>query len=168
MGGSGSGRWYRWNAKDTVEGCKAINVNWLRRNGYLKPAHWFTLTWTRNGEPCGWITAQTNSDASQVTFTYRSRTGGGPWEDVNQPTAIEWTPCRYGGQRPWFRCPGRGCIRRVVKLYAGGKYFLCRRCYDLAYQSQREDWGGRALLKQHLGGHPKPASCGHLKTGQSE
>jgi Transposase DDE domain len=32
---------------------------------------------------------------------------------------LEWTPCNYGGARPWFLCPMDGCRRRVAVLYAG-------------------------------------------------
>ncbi|MEI6127263.1 MAG: hypothetical protein WCQ99_12005 [Pseudomonadota bacterium] len=44
----------------------------------------------------------------------------------------------FGGSRYWFLCPGRGCGRRVGKLYGAGKYFLCRHCYNLTYDSCRE------------------------------
>jgi hypothetical protein len=35
-----------------------------------------------------------------------------------QHIAIVWTPCRFGGKRPWFQC-GR-CARRIVWLYIVG------------------------------------------------
>ena len=50
-------------------------------------------------------------------------------------------PCRLGGERPYFVCM---CGRRAIKLYAGGRYFRCRRCCDLAHASQNEDGWGRA------------------------
>ena len=43
----------------------------------------------------------------------------------------------YGGERPWFLCPARGCGRRVAILY-GGRIFACRHCYRLVYECQRE------------------------------
>jgi len=66
-----------------------------------------------------------------------------------EPIILVWTPCHYGGRRPWFRCPGiiRPCARRVGILYATGAYFLCRHCCSLVYQSQREDVAGRAALR---------------------
>src|SRR5215212_5423356 len=40
-----------------------------------------------------------------VVFSYRHRGGlGGEWEDVKEPISL-WTPCNFGGERPWFICP---------------------------------------------------------------
>ena len=68
-------------------------------------------------------------------------------------------PCRFGGSRVYFLCPGpRGtdCGRRVTKLHLSNRYFLCRHCTKLAYASQFETSWQRALrrankLKQRLG-----------------
>jgi hypothetical protein len=74
----------------------------------------------------------------KLVLSYRS-TLGGEWEDVKEPVSLEWTPCNFGGERPWFVCPGvvngKRCGRRVAILYGPGKYFLCRHCYDLRYES---------------------------------
>ena len=76
-------------------------------------------------------------------------------------------PCRFGGARPYFVCPGIvngiACGRRVVKLYGAGAYFLCRHCYRLAYASQREDSYDRASrrannIRMRLGGEPGTAA----------
>jgi len=51
---------------------------------------------------------------------------------------------RFGGVRWWFVCPlsvnGVECRKRVGKLYLPPrqKYFGCRHCYDLSYQSRQE------------------------------
>ena len=53
-----------------------------------------------------------------------------------QRIAIAWTPCRFGGKRPWFQC---GCCgRRVVRLYIVQAVFACRHCHRLGYASQLE------------------------------
>jgi hypothetical protein len=72
---------------------------------------------------------------------------GGDWKDVKETVPLEWTACNFGGERPWFICPGAGCGRRVAVLYGPGRYFLCRHCYDLCYESQREDKTHRALRR---------------------
>ncbi len=64
-------------------------------------------------------------------------------EQLESVAHLEWTPCNFGGERPWFVCPGEGCARRVAILY-GSEQPLCRRCRDLAYESQREDGIARA------------------------
>jgi hypothetical protein len=61
------------------------------------------------------------------------------------------------GERPWFICPDVRCGRRVAVLYGPGRYFLCRHCYDLVYESQRENEMHRALrraqtIRERLGG----------------
>lgn len=70
---------------------------------------------------------------------------------------LEWTPCNFGGMRPWFRCPG--CGRRCAVLYWTGGRFLCRCCLGLAYPSQRESPAERAKrraakIRKRLGGDP--------------
>jgi hypothetical protein len=93
-------------------------------------------------------------------YRYRRRLGG-EWEDLEESVPLEWTPCNFGGERPWFVFPGvvNGvrCSRRVAILYGPGKYFLCWYCYDLRYESQREDKKDRALrraqkIRQRLSG----------------
>jgi hypothetical protein len=82
---------------------------------------------------------------------------------VVQSVPVVWTACRFGGERPWFVCPGlsngTGCGRRVTKLYGAGRLFACRHCYDLTYTSQQESLCQRGAWKSHkirkrLGGQP--------------
>ena len=81
-------------------------------------------------------------------------------EDVAETVPIVHLPCRFGGSRAYFICPGPGdgtdCGRRVNKLHLSNRYFLCRHCNKLAYRSQYEQPWKRALrrankLKQRLG-----------------
>ena len=63
--------------------------------------------------------------------------------DLDYKVALTWTPCYFGGRRWWFICPlvinRCECGRRVGALYLdGGKYFGCRHCYNLTYESSKE------------------------------
>ena len=54
---------------------------------------------------------------------------------------LQTTRPNFGGVRWWFSCPrmldGEECGRRVGKLYRPpeDRYFACRRCLDLTYES---------------------------------
>ncbi len=132
MGGVGSGSWYRFNKKTTTNECQGIDVRYLHRNGLLKPGHSFSLRWLRAGRETGSIGGVAYGD--RVTFFYRPRRDpDGEWQEVKETVELEWTACNFGGERPWFICPGAGCGRRVAVLYGPGRCFLCRHCYDLTY-----------------------------------
>jgi hypothetical protein len=162
MGGLGSGDWYRFNKKTTTGECHSIDVRYLHREGLLKAGGWFSLRWSRGEHETasigGSVEGHLRLRPERVILRYRHRSGpGGEWEDVQEPVPLTWTACNIGGERPWFICPGAGCGRRVAVLYGPGKYFLCRHCYDLRYESQREDKTQRALrraqkIRKHLGG----------------
>jgi hypothetical protein len=156
VGGIGSGNWYRFDKKTTADECHSLDVRDLYREGLLKPGCRFRYSWSRAGRETASIRAFVYQD--RVVLSYRRRSGlSGEWEEVKEPVAIKWTPCNFGGERPWFICPGVTCGRRVAVLYGLGRHFLCRHCYDLRYESQRKDKNYRALrraqkIRQRLGG----------------
>jgi hypothetical protein len=157
MGGPGSGRWYRWRgSKTTVEECRRIDVRDWHRRGLLRLGTWFPWEWyTHDSAQVASIGVQVQQ--GRVLLSYRIRREGEAWQEIEGPVALAWTPCYYGGQQPWFNCPGWGCDRRVATLYLGGGYFLCRSCLDLVYESQREDRATRLMskaqkIRQKLGG----------------
>lgn len=155
MGGPGTGHWYRLSKKDTVEGYRRLDVRRWQRDGLLKPGTRFSWGWWRENEQVASITVQTDQD--RVTLEYRYRREGEEWQDIKEPVPLTWTPCNYGGARPWFICPGATCGRRVAILYGVGRYFLCRHCYGLGYESQREDRADRLrnkaqAIRRKLGG----------------
>jgi len=157
MGGTGSGTWFRWDAKQTTESQHRVDIRYMRQNGLLRPGRLGSLSWSRGGEKTGSIHYRVIE--GYLLLRYRMRMYGGDWEDIEQSIMIDWTACNYGGKRPWFICPIRGCRRRVAVLYCAGKYFGCRHCYDLVYSSQREErhqWAERkcnAIIRR-LGGDP--------------
>jgi hypothetical protein len=160
MGGVGSGNWYRFDKKTATDECHSVDVRYLHREGLLKPGRWFSLRWSRAGRESGSIrgVVDSSSPPESVTLLYRYRSElGGEREDVQETAPLTWTACNFGGERPWFICPGAGCGRRVAVLYGPGRYFLCRHCYDLVYESQRENGMYRALhkaqvIRERLGG----------------
>ena len=154
MGGPGSGYHYHWDKKDVVEDYCALDINWLRREGYLRPGRQTPLSWTQNGHPTGNINLTAHRDRVILSYTY---TYAGQSEEVRETVFIGRTPCHYGGTRPWFLCPG--CGRRVGKLYAGGRLFLCRHCYNLAHYTQQMSEPFRLLhkaqkIRRRLGASP--------------
>jgi hypothetical protein len=107
---------YAVGGKNTVEGCRSIDVLEWHRLGYLRSLRWFSWTWSTEGEQVASINVETQRHS--VTLKYQSRSYGEDWTDVEQRVAIEWTPCRFGG---CGLCPGlqhldRRCTGSVGKL----------------------------------------------------
>ena len=147
---------YAGGGKNVVEGCRSIDVLRWHKLGYLRSPRWFSWAWTRDGERVASFNVETQRHS--VTLKYRTRSYGEDWSDVEQRVTIEWTPCRFGGERPWFVCSvatnGVYCGRRITKLYGSGRLFACRHCYWLAYASQQE-----SAISVGLGNH-KRYVCG--------
>ena len=159
MGGYGSGR-PGWRPK--AEHCRSLDVNRLHKAGCLAPGYWGGWQWTVDGEVTASISFRTEEGA--LVLDYRVRPwGADEWDPVHYRVPIEHVPMRYGGTRPYFRCPGvvngRSCGRRVAKLYSAERYYLCRHCLQLTYQSRSETRHDRLLRRRDklcvkLGGEP--------------
>jgi hypothetical protein len=160
MGGEGSGNWCRFDKKTTTGECHSMGVRYLHREGLLKPGRWFSLRWSRAERGTGSIRGfvEGGHRTERVLLFYRHRSGPrAEWEDAQELVLLDWTACNFGGKRHWFVCPEAGCGRRVAILYGLGRYFLCRHCLDLVYESQRENGMTRALrraqaIRERLGG----------------
>jgi hypothetical protein len=160
LGGTGSGSWYRFGTKRTVEEYYSLDVGVLNRKGLLKPGCSFTASWFGAGREvssiAGIVLGEQRPELVMLLYTH-GKGANAEGEHVRQPVELGWTPCNFGGERPWFLCPGIGCGGRVAVLHAAGKYFLCRHCYALSYESQRGDKAHRALrraqkIRKRLGG----------------
>jgi hypothetical protein len=156
MGGIGSGNLLRYGARLTTDDMRSLDVRRWAREGVLTPGYRGGWQWLRDGEVVASIRMRAETD--RVILQYRHRNGGSEWRDEDYPIFIERTPCHLGGSRPWFICPAVCCGRRVAVLYGGG-IFACRRCYQLAYASTRENYGDRATrradrLRARLGWEP--------------
>jgi hypothetical protein len=104
------------------------------------------MSWSRNGEKTGSIgfSVSTVNGAEHIRFQYTHTD-----RHTNEKIELDYkvwivsTPCHFGNRRWWFICPlvinGRSCNRRVGALYlASGKYFGCRHCYNLTYESCKD------------------------------
>jgi hypothetical protein len=156
MGGLGSGRW-KDRTRKTVESHLMVDINQLREKGCLRPGWSSTCQWT-DGNEVGSINL--SAEAERLHLSYKVRVGDGKSEDMTETIPIVHLPCRFGGSRAYFICPGpqngTDCGRRITKLYLSCRYFLCRHCNKLAYQSQYEQPWHRSLrrankMKQRLG-----------------
>lgn len=129
-----------------------MDVRYLHRNGMLTAGYAGKLNWLRHDEIVASIHIRAERD--RLILSYRCRSYGIEWRDMEYAVELDWSACHYGGQRPWFLCPA--CGRRVAMLYIGSAgVFACRHCYDLAYASQRERPEDRMarradLIRKHL------------------
>jgi hypothetical protein len=144
----------RHSTKNTTSYHRRLDIRLLRRKGFLQPQGWVSLNWLVNGEVVGSI--EICSEFDRLILNYKHRRYGEEWKSEKYPVFLDRTHCNFGGERVWFRCPARGCSRRVAVLYLGS-IFACRHCLDLAYDSQREAPHNRALsrvqaIREKLGG----------------
>lgn len=137
--------------RDIVEDRLSIDVNYLSREGCLGPGRTSIFRWRGNATTTE-IALMHDRDQLHLSYLDDRRR-------LEQVIHIDRDPCRFGGERSYFMCPGRLCGRRVVKLYGAGLYFLCRHCCDLTYACQREQpWDRKARragkIRRRLGGEP--------------
>jgi hypothetical protein len=136
----------RWNKKLTVDDALSLDINKLVQDGLIVHTHAMGLL--------RWTNTRTREERASMGFVLEPRGEGLIFrirytitkredykEDFDYPIKLQTTRPQYGGRRWWFTCHlvvnGRYCGRRVGKLYLppGAKYFGCRHCYDLTYQS---------------------------------
>lgn len=142
----------RYGTRDCTDDYVRLDVRALQREGCLRSGWSRVWQWSRGGDRFAWIIVDAGD--GQITLRYRTRSNGGEWQERHYPVGVELTPCHFGGNRAWFRCPV--CGRRAAILYGSG-VFACRRCLRLVYGSQREAPHYRALHKaqnihERLGG----------------
>jgi hypothetical protein len=146
------GRYYL-SKKETVEDSTKLSIAKLKEFGLLEGYRSTTLTWTRSlsGHKSSIGIAINVLDEpyyAKLNYTITARDSGEK-TDYDYKVGLTTTPCRFGGVRYWFVCPlvrnGVPCGRRVGTLFlsSGGKYFGCRHCYDLSYESRNECRLGR-------------------------
>lgn len=167
MGGPGSTRWGMTLTRMTTDGVPCLNVRDLTRAGCLVPGTSVAVSWSS----CAAMSLSLPAEGTmRVVLAYRVRAPqGGPYA-VHQSIQLTSTPCRFGGARVWFTCPG--CGSRCAILYAVGGRFRCRTCQRLAYPSTRQPRSAvhrppdaRAGQRGHGGPGPRCGEPAHDRGG---
>jgi hypothetical protein len=105
MGGLGSGQWSRWNTKPTVENYRRLDERVWHRWQLLRPGVWLTKGWANHqGNQIASVNVRVQDAGVSLYYSYRR--GEAPWRNIEQSVSLTWTACPYGGQHPWFICPG--------------------------------------------------------------
>lgn len=136
-------------SKTTCESIQRITMRFLKQRHYLQDG-WIggSIHWTSayGKETSAGIRMDIRDGFGHLQLTYTISGWSDEKTDMDYRVEVVSTPCYFGGRRYWFICPlmrnGVACYRRIGVLYLGGKYFGCRRCYDLAYKSQKETHSG--------------------------
>lgn len=124
---------------DTTDDALALDVRTLHRDSDVRRHAIVVVRWSRG--PYESSVGVTFLAGDGVRVFYQDRTD----QAITEHIAIEWTPCNYGGARPWWCCPR--CGGRCAIVY--GHPFACRRCANLSDRSSRSDAFTRARDKNH-------------------
>lgn len=143
MGGIFSGRKPAEKTKPFPEQFISLDIRELQREQLLEPEQAYNLHQYKSGYKLGIFSVCTHRDCLELSFTACSQHYD---SYMAQSIDIAWTPCHFGGHRPWFLCPSKQCNKRVAILY-GPQPMLCRHCRRIAYESQRENNIQRMLRK---------------------
>lgn len=138
------GRYYD-NAKTTVEDSLKLSIFRLKEWNLLECFDCYTtVTWTSSllgtKNTVGLHVYAGKRDEPYISLQYTHTNHNGESERYFYNVIMATTVCNFGGVRYWFICPLNNCGRKVAKLYKplGEKYFGCRHCYDLSYESRNE------------------------------
>ena len=135
-------------AKYTVEDSKDLDVLDFARQGYLHDGSSGTIRWLLGDRETGSVSWRVTGGALHLTYTETRLAGGRT--DYSYPVPLTYTPATYGGERVWFTC--LSCEKRVRKAYLPpwGRYFLCRGCHGLSYESRQTHWSARERALEKL------------------
>lgn len=151
MGGQGSGSWYRWNKKTTVEDCRVLDLNHMRKCGSILTQGMRSGSWVwydaETGEKLSSISYESNTLEPHNSYLRIHYTIRDSQKKIDYKVRLERTSTNYG-ERFWFICPAKG--KRVTKLYLpyGGDIFASRHAYRLPYASQSKTAVDRAISKK--------------------
>ena len=117
----------------TSSNVEAWSIFELRRDGALAPGFEHVDGYVLNGERT-WFSMKVLDQFIEMMI-----------DGVDTRVEIERAACRFGGDRPWWRCPKCGSRRGVI--YRQGTSWGCRDCLRLRYRSHRLSRRNRFALK---------------------
>jgi hypothetical protein len=136
-----------WTQRLTVEDCFAVDVAMLK--GIVQaPGDWRVYRCHRptgaGTEEIGYkVEIDADNHSSLILRYVLSKNGIRSRFPLQYAVRTTTVPCRYGGRRYFLNCPlvrnGVPCLKRVRKLFLppGARFFGCRACYRLAYESSQ-------------------------------
>ena len=130
----GRGEYQRSNVRISTESLLCIRLADLKKNKCLKPGRSYLLHWSRDGEK--FASVRFTVGYCSTSFEYIIKDNADKPLTVSRTIPLTFTPCHFGGNRKWFCC---SCGRKVATIFICGQYVACRRCFNAAYPSQRED-----------------------------
>lgn len=142
-----------------MEDCRVLDVNRWTHEGILREAVHHFGGWK-------WYNAATGEENSSIGYEVNTTDMAVPWirlyytftrthEHMDYAIRLQSTRPYFGGLHWWFICPllqhRRPCNHRVTKLYLppSGRYYGCRHCYDLTYESCQESDKRVSFLRKH-------------------
>lgn len=138
-------------SKALAEWSNRLSIFWLKKHGYLHKDYSYksgSIKWSYNGNEkssIGFSVGRDNwgtpEEKTYIKLRYIHTNGhSGEKENLNYRIELATTPCNLGGKRYWFICPlvknNNYCGRRVGVIYSVGKYYGCRHCGNITYDSQ--------------------------------
>ena len=148
MGGLGSGRLggVGGRLRDTLEESPRLDARLLRSWGFFGKHDRLhgSLTWSDRESCIGFAEVETSPPWDKIIVEYLHDRGEGP---SHHRVHVRYTPCRFGGQRPWFECPE--CRRRCLVLVLHESRLACRLCLHIPYAVQSLGYRARILRRLH-------------------
>lgn len=146
MGGLGSGRFKGKQTKDLTSQYPAVDIRRWKGSQLNQKGSLFRYEWILKQDEISSVLISVSLDHIIISDCRFMDTD--IWNGQSFRIDISWTPCHFGGARPWFICPAPGCGKRVGVLYLGD-ICACRECQKLTYRSQRQTEYQRTIKKTH-------------------
>lgn len=126
---------------DNIDSRQKINLRKLKEWGYLTEgttSYNLTFSWEKEwGEENRIYTdISVGQGTGSMRLYYTSTDRTGEKHQMDYTVGLASVTCRYGGRKWFFICPNQSCNRRSRFLYSYGRYYVCRKCTGLWYDSQ--------------------------------